>query len=184
MIAPSRALASPADLQHGAGLHVVLLGPDGCGKTSVVRGVAERLAPAFDRVVIEHLRPGLLRPARTGTTAAEPHAMPARGMLGSLAKAGVWLADYTLGYALRVRPEMAAGSLVLYDRYSLDALVDARRYRYGGPRWLLEAVWHLAPKPHLVVLLDAPAAVLRVRKQELSLEETARQCSAYRNLVL
>jgi thymidylate kinase len=39
------------------------------------------------------------------------------------------------------------------------------------------------PQPRLWVLLDAPAEVLQTRKQEVSMEETARQRDAYRAFV-
>ena len=38
-------------------------------------------------------------------------------------------------------------------------------------------------KPDLVLLLDAPAAVLQSRKQEVPFAETERQCRAYRGVV-
>jgi thymidylate kinase len=41
----------------------------------------------------------------------------------------------------------------------------------------------LIPRPGLWLLLDAPAEVLQERKQEVSLEETARQRQAYLNFV-
>jgi thymidylate kinase len=40
-------------------------------------------------------------------------------------------------------------------------------------------VGKLMPQPKLWVLLDAPAEVLQARKQEVSLEESARQRQAY-----
>jgi thymidylate kinase len=41
----------------------------------------------------------------------------------------------------------------------------------------------LVPQPRLWILLDAPAEVLQARKQEVPLEETSRQCAAYRAFV-
>ena len=94
--------------------------------------------------------------------------------MSSLAKLGYWAVDYIVGYYLTIRPALARSTLVLFDRYLVDALIDPRRYRYGGPRWALEALWWAIPKPDLVVLLDAPTHVLRDRKQELPAEEIDR----------
>ncbi|MCA1685043.1 MAG: thymidylate kinase-like protein, partial [Planctomycetia bacterium] len=80
-------------------------------------------------------------------------------------------------------PALARFTLVLYDRHLVDTLVDPKRYRYTGPAWLLRLIWRLIPKPDLVILLDAPADVIRSRKQEVPPEETRRQCEAYRSLV-
>lgn len=69
-----------------------------------------------------------------------------------------------------------------FDRYYWDLFADPRRYRYGGPfrpaRWL--ARW--IPRPHVVIVLDAPPEVLQDRKREVSAAERARQRSAYRSL--
>jgi thymidylate kinase len=117
------------------------------------------------------------------TPPSAPHSRPPRSLLGSLAKTMFWLLDYTLGYYVTIRPELVRSTLVLFDRYLLDVLVDPRRYRYGGPPWLVRALWRVVPKPDLVILLDAPAEILQGRKLEVAPEEAARQREAYRDLV-
>lgn len=164
------------------GAHVVLLGPDGSGKSTTLAALATALAPAFRRVSSHHLAPALVRGEGANRPVRLPHSRPPRSSVGSLAKAAYWVLDYTLGYHAKTRPALARSTLVLFDRYLVDALVDPRRYRYGGPRWVLRLAWSLVPKPDLVILLDAPAAVLRTRKQEVSLAETERQRHAYRQL--
>ena len=77
----------------------------------------------------------------------------------------------------------ARSTLVLYDRHFTDILIDPRRYRYGGPRWALRLNAWLAPRPDLVLLLDAPAETLQARKQEVPFAETARQRALYREFV-
>jgi len=165
------------------GVHVVLLGPDGSGKSSTLSALGDALTPAFRRVTSKHLAPALFRAARATPPVTAPHTRPPRSLVGSLAKAVYWALDYTLGYYFKIRPALARSTLVLFDRYLVDALVDPKRYRYGGPRWVLHLVWSLIPKPDLVILLDAPTEVLRARKLEVSLRETERQRHAYRELV-
>jgi thymidylate kinase len=169
--------------RNPSGVHLVLLGPDGAGKSTTLSAVGAALAPSFRRVASYHLAPAILRRPAAAHRVVDPHGRPPRSLLGSLLKLAYWALDYSLGYLLAVRPALARSTLVLFDRYLVDALVDPRRYRYGGPKLALRAVWRVVPKPDLVILLDAPAEVLRGRKQELPLEEIARQRNAYRTLV-
>ena len=73
--------------------------------------------------------------------------------------------------------------MVLIDRYYYDFFVDQRRYRLAVPALLVRLGHFFLKKPDLVVLLDAPAAVLQSRKQEVAAAETERQRVAYRELV-
>jgi len=128
-----------------------------------------------------HLRPRLFG----GTTAAQapstdPHGQPSRGPLASAVKVLFLWADYLLGYLLRVYPRLAACRLVIFDRYYHDLLVDERRFRYSGPRWLPRLVARAIPLPDLFLILDAPAEILQSRKREVSHEESERQAEAYR----
>jgi thymidylate kinase len=168
-----------------SGAFIVLLGADGAGKSTVSAALRHNLRPAFRKTSGAHFGPDLLGRARRrgpdGSTT--PHAQVPRTFAASVAKCLLWLFDYTIGYHVAVRPALVRSTLVVFDRYLLDALVDARRYRYGGPRWLLRLVWRLVPKPDLVVLLDAPAAVLHARKPEVAFEESVRQREEYRVLV-
>jgi thymidylate kinase len=163
------------------GLWVAVLGPDGSGKSTVLEQLQEALAPGFRRTARFHLRPRWLR----GTSAAEavntdPHGQAPRGVLASAAKLIFFWADYAIGSWVRVRPLLVRSTLVIFDRYYPDLLIDPRRFRDRGPRWLARLVGALIPMPDLMLILDAPAEVLQARKQEVSAEETARQVEAYR----
>jgi thymidylate kinase len=164
------------------GLHVVVLGADGSGKSTVIEAVRRELAPAFRRTESRHFSPTLL-PDDSDGSVTEPHGLPPRSLPASIAKLGYWFLNYTVGYHLTVRLALVRSTLVMFDRYLVDAFVDPKRYRYGAPIWLLRVVWQIVPKPDLVILLDAPAEVLQARKQEVAPEESARQRGAYRTLV-
>ena len=70
---------------------------------------------------------------------------------------------------------------MLFDRYFPDCLVDRRRYRVPAScRWLVKLVANSVPQPDVYLVLEAPARVLRSRKQEVPEMETARQCREYR----
>lgn len=163
------------------GFSIVFLGPDGCGKSSVIAQLAPQLAPAFRQVEYRHLRPGPL--PRTATMpVTDPHAQQPRGLPGSLAKLLHFWASYLFGALFWLYPRCACSTLVIFDRYFQDILVDPRRYRYAAPaapaRWL----GGLLPQPDMVFILDAPAETLQARKREVPLQESARQRAAYLKL--
>ena len=112
----------------------------------------------------------------------EPHNQVPRAAVSSVLKLGYYFTIYLIGYWLIVRPKLVRSTLVVFDRYYHDLLVDPQRYRYGGPMWLARLVGRLVPKPNLWIVLDAPAEVLQSRKQEVTFEETCRQRKAYLDL--
>ena len=64
------------------GRFVVLLGPDGCGKSSVLAGVARALAGDFAGVQARHDRPQA--PWGAGAPVDRPHARPPRSLPASV----------------------------------------------------------------------------------------------------
>ncbi len=162
------------------GICVAILGPDGCGKSSVIEQFVPRLEPAFSGTQYFHLRPSLLRSSANGQgPQTDPQGQTPRGFLSSTAKLLYIWADYVLGYYTLVRPLLVRSKLVVFDRYYHDLLIDTRRFRYAGPQWLTRLVAAMIPLPDLILVLDAPGEVLQARKQEVAPEESARQAAAY-----
>lgn len=163
---------------------IAFMGPDGCGKSTVIERVSQAFAPAFRQVVRYHMRPKLLG-SSSGPQAAvtDPHGQPPRSLAASIAKIFYFGADYIVGYLLRIVPAVIRTRLVVFDRYIYDLLVDSRRVRYGGPAWLLRLLAFCVPRPDLVVLLDASPEVLWARKQEVTFEEVVRQRGAFVQVV-
>lgn len=167
---------------HPTGLLVAVLGPDGVGKTTLIECLRESLAGAFRQTQLFHLRPCIFGPKGTNGPVTDPHGKPPHPWWLSLLKLPYYILDYGLGYLSKVRPRLVRSTLVLFDRYYHDLLVDPRRYRYGGPIGFARLVRVFIPKPDLFLILDAPEELLLVRKQEVSPQEMRRQREAYRRL--
>ena len=166
------------------GLVIVLLGPDGSGKSSVIEKIMCDLAPAFRKTQYIHFRPNIgKRRKENNAPVDDPHSQKPRSWITSVVKILYLLFDYGMGYLLKIRPMLVRSTLVVFDRYYHDILVDPKRYRYGGYVWFVRAVGKLIPKPDLFILLNASAEVLQERKQEVSYEETERQQKKYLKLM-
>lgn len=167
------------------GLHVVFLGPDGAGKSSVVRAVRQQLGPAFFNTACRSFPPALMNRGDevSFSASARPHDVAQRSPIASTLRAVCyWLIYQTIGHLFTIRVERARCFLSLNDRHFVDTLVDPRRYRYAGPKRLLNWIWRVTPKPDLLILLAAPPQVIQSRKPEVTPQETARQCLEYRAL--
>lgn len=166
------------------GLMLTLLGPDGSGKSTVGKKLLKDLAPAFWHTQYIHLRPevGVSSNGRDNSPVVDPHGKPPRHWTTSLLKCLYYVFDYNAGYLCKIKPRLIQTSMVVFDRYYHDLLVDPARYRYGGPLPAAKACGNFLPYPDLFLILDAPAETLHQRKQEVPLEETIRQRQAYRRL--
>jgi len=166
------------------GLSVVFLGPDGSGKSTIVRAVAQDLAMVFAESDRQSFPPALRNRGKDMGTSSTPHDVKPRSFISSSIRAlGYWFMWERFSHRFTVRRTKSRNGLVLHDRHIVDALVDPVRYRYGGPLWLLRAIWTLLPNPDLVILLDVPADIAYERKREVPVEEIARLRDGYARLV-
>ena len=165
------------------GLQITFVGPDGVGKTTAIQEVTAALKAAFWRIHVAHFPPRLFERHSEKLAASGPHdarPWPLSLSIFKLAAMSTVLAAY---HSFWVRPQLLRSTLFVFDRDFADLVVDPKRFRYGGPKWLAELAWRLAPKADLVILLDAPAETIQSRQIQVPLEETARQVQVYRDLV-
>jgi len=176
---------------HPVGMFVVLVGPDGSGKTCVGDALCEQMLHGFRRTTHIHWRPGLLPRLRTLLHSqngleedyTQPHSALPYGNFLSLSKFAYYTADFILGYWLKIRMLKVKSTLVVIDRYYYDYLVDTQRYRLKLPQWLIRAVMKVIPKPDMVVYLHNSPEKLHERKQELTMEELTRQTRAFQKIL-
>ena len=171
--APPEARRRPRRLRRAAGrLHVVasrrgvsvaILGPDGSGKSTLAAGLVGSF-PLPARIIYMGLQRGSSVPGKTwDAAAAGPRRR--RPAYRRLARQLRRLARYAL-HAGEARLHLAAGRLVVFDRYTYDAAVHWENVRGPGGRLRLWLVQHVAPRPDVVIVLDVPARTMFERKGE------------------
>jgi len=171
---------SPAS--HGSGRFIVLVGPDGVGKTTVARAL---LTHHGGPAAYFHFLPPLSGPlsscpgpALTPPPKAAPGGWPVLGWIRLIRNA----ARCWVGYLRTVRPALKRSWLVVGDRWMYGYLVQPDALRFHGPDVLARAVLRVLPRPHLIVNLAAPPHVIRERKQELTLSQIEQELLAWSSL--
>ena len=168
----------------GPGVYLLVVGPDGTGKSTLVRHLTDLGRREFPAVLAMHWRPGLLPglarlAGRDAPDPVRPHHHPAYGPAVSLIRLVYYWVDQVAGYWWRIRPWVRRGGLVIMERGYWDILVDPRRYRLGCPPWIVRLLGRLVASPDLTVVLGGDPAVIAARKRELSATEVARQCERW-----
>lgn len=168
---------------HPASGFVLIAGPDGAGKSTVLEAIVARATEMNLRVSRAHYRPGVIAGQPSdGVPVTDPHGKPPRSEAASVAKLMVIFADHLIGGFFRWRSQRRAG-LLLLERGWYDMVVDPRRYRmsprFAGPLRLLGKV---LPRPDLVLLLTGDPATLHARKPEIGVAEVDRQVRRWRQV--
>ena len=166
---------------YPTGFWIAVLGSDGAGKSTLIKNLIQDLEGAFRRKAVFHFMPALFR-KKQGKPVTNPHGKPPRSWLTSIIKLIYYWLDYNLGYWFKIRPALVRSTFVIFDRYYDDLLVDPKRYRYGGSKWLAKLLQRFIPRPDLWLILDVPEEEILRRKQEVPLKEIQRQRKAYRDL--
>lgn len=132
-------------------MSVALLGADGVGKSTLAAAIQSSFPLPTHSIYMGMWQ----RPAR-----ALRSAPPGLDHLGRLVR--LWR-RYLVGQYHRARRR-----LVVFDRYSYDALLPPREERSRFDQVNLWVLGHACPPPDLVLLLDAAGEVAHARKDEYS----------------
>ena len=181
--APPTALTPPPKRWRRGAPFVVVVGPDGVGKTAVARALSEQY---HCRTAYFHLRPPIGDELPTGPPATSVPPPDKGSPHGSMLLGWIRLARnvvrFWAGYLSSVRPALRQGTMVIADRWAFGYVVQPHALKFYGPRAL--ACWAIRalPRPDLVINLTAPPEVVRARKQELTLDQIRKELSEWLTL--
>jgi len=162
-------------------LSISFLGPDGSGKSTIIKEVEH--AQLFINNYYFHLKPIKTKKSSAHNEMVEdPHKYPPYSKSKSYIKLLYFIYQYNMGWLKNIFPLKIKSSLVIFDRYFDDLLVDNRRYRYGGSMMMAKLARIFIPKPDIYFILTTDPKVIYERKQEVPFEELERQVEAYNAL--
>lgn len=168
-----------ANRRNRPGAFVVLVGPDGSGKTTVAESLAVRAKADFFSVSLHHF--SIQTFPRLATLLLRRSSGPDYTIAGSGTRAPIqsarraWIYMIYYGAELmvyshfRLKRRLRLGQLVIFDRYFHDWFFQ-RSYRRAS-RPTIRAFLARAVRPDLVVYLTGDPARINARKPELSAEE-------------
>jgi thymidylate kinase len=160
-----RTLERPLQAWERRGASVALLGPDGCGKSTLAAGIQSTFGLPVRRVYM-----GLW------PTSDAPRG-PVTAAFGIARRPFVVWWRYLVAQRHR-----AMGRLVVFDRYVYDALLPPRGALIRLKRMYLRMLSRCCPAPELVILLDAPGEVMHARSGEYDAAHLEAERSHYARL--
>jgi thymidylate kinase len=188
----SKSIRAATSFLMSPGRMWILSGPDGAGKSAVLEAlkplVERRLALSVDGF---HTRPYLvprlaevlpMADNKRADILRERRYEPRLGVTRSVVRMALLLCDYTAGYWTRVKPLLAKGHLVVFDRYAHDYQVDPQIRGIDLPDWMVRFLLTLVPRGHRRILVQARPETLAARKPDLDVAEAARQLERYRQV--
>jgi len=167
---------------------IAVVGPDGVGKSTTLRALAELLQTELrlPGVTVRHWRPEVLPPLNqlAGATPSVGEGRPPRRTAGKFPRIRLayYALDHLLGYLAKDRILTSRAFAVCYDRCLLDMAVDPLRYGLASGHGVAR-MWRFLPKPDLLVLLTDEPHSIHDRKPELEESEIARQFQSWAVLV-
>lgn len=177
---------------------VVLVGPDGCGKTTIANAIVAHFdhRPLCGLMRIHSHFPGAIRLRdiyklilRLFGKKVEFAPEPPAGTRGMGMKPPLGMVRSML-YVMYYGASLAFGRIALFRWRTFSGLLLADRYYYDYyymrghmkcPKWWKDMVGLIVPKPDMVFVLERPAEEIFRQKPELEVEEIKRQQQAIRD---
>ena len=167
-----------------------VVGPDGIGKTTLIRKSSEILNKAGLDIRVKHWRPGLLPNlgifiGKKDSNIGINYPPNKKKYRFQLLRFIYYYFDFLLGYFIldsKYLPE-SEFHLVIYDRCSIDMLVNPLRYGFNSKKFV-NLIYKYTPKPDYIIFLHDAEDSIYSRKKELSIDEIKSQNKIWYQLYL
>lgn len=165
----------------GKGCIVVLIGGDGCGKSTIASVLIRKLRAGGLMVRHQHWRPGVLPSPRAfirqkpSSDPTRPHQKKSHPPVRSRILSVYYFIDFWFGYLFRILPFVLRGGVMVAERYMYDILFDPLRHRLDISEKWSRFLCGIAPRTDLIVVLTGNPVVFHNRKRELGIKEIADQ---------
>lgn len=177
-----------------SGIFVVVLGPDGSGKSTIANLVMTNICDGYRKSHRFHWRPGCMpklgRAKKSdgaievlGVDSNAPDMEYKYGVTVSAIRYMYYLLDFIIGADILISMRRIKSTVIVAERYYYDYFVHPARYAFKLPGWIFKLGFIFVRKPDLLILLDNDPDVIWSRKKELTKAEIERQIIAYREQV-
>lgn len=177
---------------NSRGIFLVLIGPDGSGKSTTSNNlIVSEIKRLFQKKYYFHghfpFLPELKKIVaffkgnkNVVQTSENAESSIPLGTLRSMIYPIYYGFNYFLGHFF-IWKEKARGNLIIFDRYFYDYFIQTQYI--NCPRWLLNLITKVIPKPDVIVYLKNSPETIYNRKPELTIEEIERQVKVCEHIV-
>lgn len=172
------------------GIHIVLLGPDGAGKTTLgnILFKSEFANDFFEKKFYNHTNFKLIPPLNkyfSFLKKSKKKYVPRNLKKLSLFKAMIYpiyyFFDYLMGHFWLYIKKTRGGSFVIFDRYFDEYFIQKTYDRV--PRRFLKFIQFFIPKPTIYFLITSSSTEIHKRKKEMTLQEIDDQLIRFKKLI-
>ena len=185
---------------NAPGKLIVLVGPDGVGKTTVANEFAKSIQRAFPGCIRMHLgnRPRLLfsrsnqkdlaneltdKSFNDQSQLQDTRSITKFQKIYRLLRYSFHVVDYIAQYWVEIYPKLVRGNAIVCERYVYDYFLAHERYIPGVPYKYKVLLSRLVPKPDFICYVMTDPNLVMDRKNELSLEQLIREQKRYFDFV-